>query len=67
MYVAHYQGQGKGFLSGKTEYVVFFRDRPKDEQLEPAPGFRMVGKVQYTIFCGDDSLLPTGEILVRCS
>ena len=63
MYIVHYKGEGVGFMSGKTEYILLFRNRPTDEQLEPATGFVMLGKAQYELFCGDDSLFPTEEVM----
>lgn len=62
MFIAHYTGEGYGFMAGVGEYVELYEDEPTEEQLEAAPGFEL-SKLYDTDIESDYSSLPLERVL----
>lgn len=66
MFVAYYRGVGHGAMSGRTEYVVLFEDKPtkRDTNGQTCPGFKLISVTDASIDEGPLEL-PYREVLAR--
>ena len=62
MNVLHFSGEGRGFMSGISEYVVVVDDDEIDVDEQCAPGFELVSNTELIIDL--PASFPTNENLI---